>query len=204
MKKVLLACLFTVSSTFFWHGTISAQIDLGGVKVNVNKTCGTINGKLMCVNPATGQWEISTGNGNGVGGNVKTGEVGGSGTVGGVRVTGGGVLGGGNASGGAGSVGSQNFSAPLNLLGLAQTLVVRAVPLLIGIAMLAFFWFLIEFIWKGRESADEQKKGRAGMVYSLIALFVMVSVWGIIRFAGGVLGIDQGGKMTGFNLPGEK
>jgi hypothetical protein len=37
-----------------------------------------------------------------------------------------------------------------------------------------------------------------------MAIFVMVSVWGIIAFVGGILGIDQGGSIHGFKLPGER
>lgn len=198
MKKILLACSIIVSSVFFTY----AQIDLGGVKVNVGRVCGKIGGKPACVNPSTGQWEISDGKGGGAGGNVNTGQIGGSGTIGGVRVTGGGVIGGGGAQTGGAAV-NQNFSGVLGLLALAQLIVVRAAPFLIGLALLAFFWFLIEFIWKGRESGDVQSKAKSGMFYSILALFVMVSVWGIIAFTGGVLGISQGGRIPGFTLPGQ-
>ncbi len=102
-----------------------------------------------------------------------------------------------NLSGGSGN------NALLRLLGLAQTIVSRLVPFLIGVAVLAFFWFLITFIVKGKESPDEQKKSLAGMGYSILAIFVMVSVWGIIGFFGSIFGIGQGGSMPGFKLPGE-
>jgi uncharacterized membrane protein len=79
----------------------------------------------------------------------------------------------------------------------------RLVPFLVGLAVVVFFWFLVTFIWKGKDNPEEQKKGRAGMMYSLLAIFVMVSLWGIITFIGGILGIGQGGSISGFNLPGE-
>ncbi len=92
----------------------------------------------------------------------------------------------------------------VNILKLLQLLATRLVPFLIGLAVLAFFWFLIEFIWKGRDDKDAQTKARSGMGWSILALFIMVSIWGIILFLGGVTGIKQGGNMTGFNLPGQK
>lgn len=103
----------------------------------------------------------------------------------------------------AGSLLSSN-NPLINILKLLQLLATRLVPFLIGLAVLAFFWFLVEFIWKGRSDPTEQTKARSGMGWSLLALFIMVSVWGIIVFAGSVTGIKQGGNMTGFNLPGQK
>lgn len=94
-------------------------------------------------------------------------------------------------------------NALLRLLGLAQTIVSRLVPFLIGVAVLAFFWFLITFIVKGQDDPKKQQESLAGMGYSILALFVMVSVWGIIGFFGSIFGISQGGSMPGFKLPGE-
>mgnify|MGYP001592806702 CR=1 FL=1 len=94
-------------------------------------------------------------------------------------------------------------NALLGILAVAQTIVARLVPFLVGLAVLAFFWFLIIFIWKGQSSPDEQRKSLAGMGYSLLAIFVMVSIWGIIGFMGSIFGISQGGSMPGFRLPGE-
>ena len=197
MKKLLLTCSLIVSSCFF----AGAQIQVGGVNVNVGRVCGTISGRPACINPSTGQWEIVTGNGTGVGGNVNTGQVGGSGTIGGVRVNG--VFGGDTTQGVKGVTDSQAAGTALGLLGLAQTFVARSVPLLIGVALLAFFWFLIEFIWKGKDSPDEQSKAKTGMFWAILALFVMISIWGIIGFLGSVFGIGQGGSIPGFRLPGK-
>jgi hypothetical protein len=219
MKKALLACSLIVSSVFF----ANAQFQVGDVNVNVGKVCGTIRGKPACINPSTGQWEVVTGNGTGIGGNVNTGTIGGAGTINGVRV-GGTIIGGGSQTGGVSACdgiasevqrnacytaqaqggGNANYTGILGLLALAQTFVARSVPLLVGVALLAFFWFLVEFIWKGKDSPDEQKKGKSGMFYAILAIFVMVSIWGIIAFVGQILGINQGGGMTGFKLPGEK
>ena len=201
MKKALLACSIILSSAFFLY----AQSDSGGVQIQVGRVCGTIGGKPMCINPTTGQWEISDGRGGGIGGNVNTGTVGGSGTIGGVRVGGAFNTGGSGSGSGAGGVaGAQNYSGVLGLLALAQTIVARLVPFLIGLALLAFFWYLITFIWQGSSNPDKQKEGKTGMFYSVLAIFVMVSIWGLIAFIGGVLGINQGGTMTGFNLPGSQ
>jgi|SRR3989344_2543327 len=56
------------------------------------------------------------------------------------------------------------------------------IAILVGVALLVFFWGLARFIFRlgGDEKAVEE--GKRIMKWGLIALFVMVSVWGIIDF----------------------
>ena len=77
----------------------------------------------------------------------------------------------------------------LSLLALAQTVVNRLSPILVTVALLAFFWFLIKFIWKGAESPSTKNEAAKGMGYSILALFVMVSIWGIIAMMQSILGV---------------
>ncbi len=69
------------------------------------------------------------------------------------------------------------------------------IPIAVTLAVLAFFWFLINFIWKGGEDGDARKKAVSGMGWSIVALFVMVSIWGLVGFIGSVSGIGQGGTV---------
>ncbi len=54
-------------------------------------------------------------------------------------------------------------------------------PLSVGAALLFFFWGLAIFV---RDSGDGKKtpEGRQKMIWGVVILFVMVSVWGIVRF----------------------
>ena len=70
---------------------------------------------------------------------------------------------------------------------------------MIGLAVISFFWFLIQFIWKGSKDPAEQQKSLKGMGYSILALFVMVSIWGIIALAASILGVNVGGNIS---IPG--
>lgn len=66
-------------------------------------------------------------------------------------------------------------------------------PIAVTLAVLFFFWGLAEFILaSGEESAKEE--GRRKMIWGVVALFVIVSIWGIIAFLGNLLGIGQGGQ----------
>ena len=70
-------------------------------------------------------------------------------------------------------------------------LVNSAIPVLIAVAVLGFFWGLVKFIFA---QSNEEKKADAKkvMVWSLIALVVMVSVWGLVAWVQDAAGIDEG------------
>ncbi len=69
-------------------------------------------------------------------------------------------------------------------------LIYSALPLVIGIALLVFFWGLAKFILRaGDEKAREE--GKQIMKWGIIALFVLVSVWGIIEFLQGEFGFSN-------------
>ena len=80
-------------------------------------------------------------------------------------------------------------------------LVDLAIPIVVGIALLAFFWGLVKFIF---DQGDETAKADAKkiMLWGLIALFVMISVWGLVRFIGTALGVNQGDTIVVPRVPG--
>lgn len=53
------------------------------------------------------------------------------------------------------------------------------VPVLIAIALIAFFWGLVKYIWAAGDG-DAQKQGKSIMVAGIIGLFLMVGIWGVI------------------------
>lgn len=56
------------------------------------------------------------------------------------------------------------------------------VTILIGIGLVIFFWGIVMFIYKSG-SSKAHTYGRDMIVWGLITMFVMVSVWGILRLA---------------------
>lgn len=78
-----------------------------------------------------------------------------------------------------------------NLLYLALNMVNLVIPLLIAVALVVFFWGLIKYIAGAGEGNEE---GRKIMIAGIVGLFVMVSIWGIIRVIGNTLGIQPGGQ----------
>ncbi len=71
---------------------------------------------------------------------------------------------------------------------MVQTLTVLAVAL----ALLFFFWGLAQFILKSGDAASHEE-GKNKMVWGVIALFVMVSIWGIVGFIQSELGVGGSG-----------
>ena len=67
----------------------------------------------------------------------------------------------------------------LNTLALLNTFLNALIGLFITLAIVVFFWGLITYLYTmGTEDAH---KGIQRMLWGVIAIFVMVSIWGIIR-----------------------
>jgi hypothetical protein len=92
---------------------------------------------------------------------------------------------------------AQNLGNIQNLLNSFRNLVDLALPIVVALALLAFFWGLAKFIFASGDE-DKREDGKRIMIWGIIALFVMVSVWGLVRFVGQAFGIDQGGTV---NIP---
>lgn len=77
------------------------------------------------------------------------------------------------------------MSAPTDLrslVGIFIELILTALPVVVGLAFLVFTWGLAKFIF--RVGGDEKAvlEGKNLMKWGLIALFIMISIWGILRF----------------------
>ena len=67
-----------------------------------------------------------------------------------------------------------------------------AVPIAAAMVLVAFFWGLAMYLFNFGEGDDKkQKQGRNLMVYSILALFVMVTIWGIVGLLANTFGIDE-------------
>lgn len=55
------------------------------------------------------------------------------------------------------------------------------VPLIMGIAVLVFLWGLVKFIARA-DDERERESGKQLIIWGMIALFVMVTLWSIVGF----------------------
>lgn len=68
-----------------------------------------------------------------------------------------------------------------------------ATPIVVALALLYFFYGLAKFILYSDDEA-KRKENRNIMVWGIIALFVMVSIWGIINVLLNTFIDTQGGE----------
>jgi uncharacterized membrane protein YidH (DUF202 family) len=83
-------------------------------------------------------------------------------------------------------------------------LVTLLIPIVMGLAVLVFFWGLVKYI---SSTSDESSKldGKNLMIWGMIALFVMVALWGILGWFQAQLGLTgtiDPGTAPIFTVPG--
>lgn len=86
---------------------------------------------------------------------------------------------------------AETLGGILNIIG---QLISAATPIVVALALIFFFWGLAQFIYN---SGDTEKRGQAIqiMIYGIIALFIMVSIWGIIGVLQTTFNIQGGGDI---------
>lgn len=89
-------------------------------------------------------------------------------------------------------------SSVSTIFNIVENLANQSIGILVTIALAVFFWGLIKYILK--LGNDDGKGGKNLMIYGIIALFVMVSVWGLVQFVGNFFGVSRQSAGTVSNL----
>lgn len=55
-----------------------------------------------------------------------------------------------------------------------------AIPMLLTLATVVFLWGVIQFI-SNADNEEKRKSGKIFIIYGLIGLFVIVSMWGLVQ-----------------------
>lgn len=82
----------------------------------------------------------------------------------------------------------------LTLIDDGITLLLLAMPALLGAAVAVFFWGVVKFI----SNADDEKavaEGKLYLVWGMIGIFVIVALWGIVGFIQANLGLAPAGAL---------
>ena len=83
----------------------------------------------------------------------------------------------------------------------AGALVSVLTTIAVSLAFFFFFWNLFQFIRAAE--ADSKEKAQGMMVWSLVAIIVIVSLWGIIAFVRSIFGIEADiDKSNDVTVPG--
>jgi hypothetical protein len=91
------------------------------------------------------------------------------------------------------AVAGQNL---MSLITFAGEVLNRLIPLLIALALVIFFWGIVVYVYK-----KDATEGRKIITAGVIALFVMVSIWGIIKVVQNTLGVYGGGTVEAPSVP---
>lgn len=66
------------------------------------------------------------------------------------------------------------------------------VPLIFSLAVAAFVWGVVQYVILGAEEEAKRAKGRQFMIWGILALAVMVSVWGLVKIVTTTFNINPG------------
>ena|SRR3989344_566083 len=85
---------------------------------------------------------------------------------------------------------AQGLKALDGLVVSIGSIVDRIIPIIFAIALLGFFYGLVKYIFGAEHDKEAAKKT---MIWGVVALFVMASVWGLVRFIGTNVGVAEEG-----------
>jgi hypothetical protein len=87
-----------------------------------------------------------------------------------------------------------DFTPLYDMLAFIGVAIKSLIPIVFGLALVYFFWGLAMYI---RAAGDPKKanEGKSIMVYGVIAIAVMISVYGIVAFLQDIFGITQNGSL---------
>ncbi|OGG52001.1 hypothetical protein A3C18_04175 [Candidatus Kaiserbacteria bacterium RIFCSPHIGHO2_02_FULL_54_11b] len=64
-----------------------------------------------------------------------------------------------------------------------------AILIVFALGFLLFVYGLVEFLWKLNEGGDN-KEGKEHMLWGIVGMLIMVSVWGILELLDNTFGLD--------------
>jgi len=92
-----------------------------------------------------------------------------------------------NISNLGGGSGGQDFQNIVNLV--ISTILNPLILLFLGLAVVYFMWGVFKYVGKG-ESESDRREGAQMMMYGIVAIFVMVSVWGLVTILINTFGLS--------------
>lgn len=66
-----------------------------------------------------------------------------------------------------------------HLISTAGGIIQALIPIVIGLGVLVFLWGVLKYVLNSSDAGKAE--GRTFMLWGIIALFVMVSVWGLVN-----------------------
>ena len=89
------------------------------------------------------------------------------------------------------------FTGSINTL---KDLVGSLIPIIMGIGVIVFFVGVIRFVLAG-DDPEKRAEGRSYMIYGIVGLAVMASVWGIVKLIQGTFGVGTDTTISAPAIP---
>ena len=81
-----------------------------------------------------------------------------------------------------------------NILGQVKSILDLVIPIVITLAVIYFLWGLAKFLTSAGDS-EKHEEGRNIMIWGVIAIFVIVSFWGLVRVIQNTFSITNTGSL---------
>jgi len=94
---------------------------------------------------------------------------------------------------------AQNTTTVGSIMGIFKDILDKLVPLLITAALVFFIFGVVKYIM-AQDDEEGRTKARSIMINGIIALFVIVSVWGLVAVLNSTFSVGPGGAPGG--VPG--
>jgi succinate dehydrogenase/fumarate reductase cytochrome b subunit len=91
-----------------------------------------------------------------------------------------------------------NFSELVNLL--ITGIIKPIVPFLVGLAVVVFLYGVVLLMFS--EGGEKKEEGKQYMLWGIIGIFVMVSVWGLVAILGNAFQLNNTPQMIKLTVPG--
>jgi hypothetical protein len=93
---------------------------------------------------------------------------------------------------------AQNATQLFALLNIVQKTLGYVMPIVIVLGVIYVIWGVIQFVTKTNE--EERAKAKGAILYGVIGLFVVISIWGLVGFLQNLLGVG-GGSLNANQIP---
>lgn len=76
-----------------------------------------------------------------------------------------------------------------SLFNAIKSILNAVIPIIIALAVVYILWGIVQSFVKGGE--EERKAGHMKILYGIIGLFIMVSIWGLVNILVGTTGLSN-------------
>mgnify|MGYP001617792651 FL=1 len=88
------------------------------------------------------------------------------------------------------AAGAVNVTSFDSLVVLVDGILEKLVPIFIAIAVIVLLVAIVRYITAG-EDEEKRSKAKSLMIYGIIGLFVMISLWGLVAILSGTFNLDK-------------